>query len=247
MEGTFFGSQIVPDQMQVVNPALVLILIPLFDRIFYPFLTKLHILENPLFRMCIGGLLAGLAFISAGILELILEMNYPEFPGKHEATINIVNTLPCEVTIYNPFNTKDKLDSGKLFRYRNIYAVNASEYNVSLEYPQTCGNFQFKQTRSELSIWAIEYQVINFILTTSFRGMRIIWACLFQSDTVIIGIDENNEITLHFADPVDFAKYLSGKPIIRYTKFSVLFNIKCCFKILGFFTFRTPTCCTIYQ
>jgi dipeptide/tripeptide permease len=32
---------IMPDQMQVVNPALILILLPLFNYVIYPLFTKL--------------------------------------------------------------------------------------------------------------------------------------------------------------------------------------------------------------
>ncbi len=35
------GSYIIkPDQMQLVNPAFILILIPLFDTVIYPFFAK---------------------------------------------------------------------------------------------------------------------------------------------------------------------------------------------------------------
>ena len=41
MNGSLGGGQFIkPDQMQVTNPVLVLILLPLFDRIIYPFLAK---------------------------------------------------------------------------------------------------------------------------------------------------------------------------------------------------------------
>ena len=38
MNGFTFGWQILPDQMQVANPILILALIPLFDYVVYPFL-----------------------------------------------------------------------------------------------------------------------------------------------------------------------------------------------------------------
>ena len=36
MNGYTFGHQILPDQMQVANPILILTLIPLFDYVLYP-------------------------------------------------------------------------------------------------------------------------------------------------------------------------------------------------------------------
>lgn len=40
MDGYTFGFQILPDQMQVANPILILTLIPLFDYVIYPLLGQ---------------------------------------------------------------------------------------------------------------------------------------------------------------------------------------------------------------
>ena len=40
MDGYTFGFQILPDQMQVANPILILTLIPLFDYVVYPLLGE---------------------------------------------------------------------------------------------------------------------------------------------------------------------------------------------------------------
>ena len=42
MNGYTFGHQILPDQMQVANPILILTLIPLFDYVVYPLLGWLN-------------------------------------------------------------------------------------------------------------------------------------------------------------------------------------------------------------
>lgn len=159
MEATILGAQIVPDQVQVVNPALVLLLIPFFDRIFYPYLTKHNILENPLYRMAIGGLIAGMAFLSAGILELILEKNYPYVPAKEEATINFINTLPCSLELYNPFNAIQIINSTELFSYRNIFSLNYTKYKVNIHVPDHCGQYHFRQSSISRTIFAAERQV----------------------------------------------------------------------------------------
>lgn len=67
MDGNILGVQIVPDQMQVINPAMVLVLIPMFDKLLYPSCEKINFLKNSLHRMALGGMAAGLAFI-AGLL-----------------------------------------------------------------------------------------------------------------------------------------------------------------------------------
>ena len=40
MNGDTFGFTILPDQMQVANPVLILLFIPLFDYVIYPTLCK---------------------------------------------------------------------------------------------------------------------------------------------------------------------------------------------------------------
>ena len=57
MNGALGSTTIKPDQMQVVNPILVLFMIPAFDRIIYPAFAKCGLLVKPLQRMCAGGFL----------------------------------------------------------------------------------------------------------------------------------------------------------------------------------------------
>lgn len=135
MDGNVFGVQIVPDQMQVVNPAMVLILIPFFDKVLNP----REYLENPLHRMAIGGIVAGLAFLSAGILELVLERTYPDVPDKNEAFFNFINTLPCDVTVRNPINTLKTIPSGALYKFEDRDVTNATQYKLEIEAPERCG------------------------------------------------------------------------------------------------------------
>ncbi|KAF5306062.1 hypothetical protein FQA39_LY09040 [Lamprigera yunnana] len=210
MDGSIFGTQILPDQMQVVNPAIVLVLIPLFDRCFYPFLHKIQILQCPLHRMAIGGIIAGTAFLSAGALELVLETTYPELPGKNMASINFINTLPCTLTIINPFNDKQTLYEGKKFSFQDIHAHNNTSYDISVEAPLNCGDLHLNKRRFDQKIVAIEYQVIIAYYTMFFE-IRI----SFKIDTILVGINEINEIVTYMTDPIDFKKSLSGKPRIR--------------------------------
>lgn len=165
MMDKFLGLQILPDQMQVINPALVLFLIPVFDRILYPCLIKHRLLENPLHRMAVGGIIAGLAFLTAGVVELILERNYPVFPGKHHAAINFVNSLPCDITIYSPFASRQHLNASERYVFSNIEAHGSTIYNVSIEADSKyCGNVEFTKDNYMLTVLAVEYQVRKLFL-----------------------------------------------------------------------------------
>lgn len=60
------------DQIQMVGAPFVLILIPLFETIFYPLLRRVGI-QRPLQKMTIGGIFSALAFAFAGVLQLYIE------------------------------------------------------------------------------------------------------------------------------------------------------------------------------
>lgn len=57
-----------PDQMQVINPLLVLLFIPFFEAAVYPLLAKIGI-RKPLQKISLGGFLAALAFILSAVVQ----------------------------------------------------------------------------------------------------------------------------------------------------------------------------------
>ncbi|XP_017780853.1 PREDICTED: solute carrier family 15 member 2-like [Nicrophorus vespilloides] len=206
MNGFIWGLQIVPDQMQVINPALVLFLIPFFDKFLYPLLSRRNCLDNHLHRMAVGGLIAGLAFICAGFLELILERNYPKMPGNNRASVNFVNTLPCDVDVKNPFNGFLHLNSTERYRFEDIPAHNNSQYNITVYVPTECGFLKSPEGPHEVPLIAIEHQI----------------------DSVILAVDKNYQIVNYLIDPIEFRRSLSGKPRMRIVLLKMsddLFNI----------------------
>lgn len=74
MNGEIGNFVLQPDQMQVVNPLLVLTFIPLFEICIYPLLNKIG-LRTPLRKLTIGGLLASLSFVVSALVELELEVH----------------------------------------------------------------------------------------------------------------------------------------------------------------------------
>ena len=64
-----------PDQVETLNPLLIVTLIPLFEATLFPFLKYLKIPFSPLRRMTAGLLLAGLSFIVSGIVQLKIEVS----------------------------------------------------------------------------------------------------------------------------------------------------------------------------
>ena len=62
-----------PDQMQIVNALLILVMIPLFDQILYPLLTRMRIRMRPLRKMVAGMVLTGAAFLIAAWLQISID------------------------------------------------------------------------------------------------------------------------------------------------------------------------------
>ena len=117
------GSYIIkPDQMQLFNPAFILILIPLFDQIVYPLFAKINFLNKPLQRMVTGGVLTGCAYFISGFLELqlavgilftlailkrsvtiyfgfFLQQTYGKIPAIGESHAHVMNLLPCDLSL----------------------------------------------------------------------------------------------------------------------------------------------------
>ncbi|ALC48232.1 yin [Drosophila busckii] len=97
MNGDIWGGfQIKPDQMQVINPLLILAFIPLFDYLLYPLLARIGI-YRPLQKLSLGLLLAAVGFFLSAAVELQLEQLGPEAaPASPEiAHLRLYNGMPC--------------------------------------------------------------------------------------------------------------------------------------------------------
>merc|ERR1719422_1906179 len=94
------GSTIIkPDQMQIVNPLLILALIPLFDQLIYPMFAKINFLKKPLQRIAVGGILTAFSFFVSGFLELKIEKTYEVIPKLGESHLHVMNTINCPIVV----------------------------------------------------------------------------------------------------------------------------------------------------
>lgn len=75
MNGDIGFYTITPDQMIALNPAFVIITLPICNYLIYPLLLKLQI-KSLLQKMTIGGLLAVVASIVAAFVEKEIETNF---------------------------------------------------------------------------------------------------------------------------------------------------------------------------
>ncbi|XP_029170893.1 peptide transporter family 1-like isoform X2 [Nylanderia fulva] len=99
MDGQIGSFVLLPDQLQAVNPLLIIIFIPIFETCIYPVFEKIHIINTPLKKLVVGGFLASVAFIAAGLVEMEIEKTYPKLPSEGLTQIRIFNTMNCPVSL----------------------------------------------------------------------------------------------------------------------------------------------------
>ena len=73
MSGAMGSISMVPEQMQAVNPILIVVLVPLFDRILYPWLRTKGYTVLPLPRMRVGMVFASLSFLCSYLVQLKID------------------------------------------------------------------------------------------------------------------------------------------------------------------------------
>ncbi|KAK9523816.1 hypothetical protein VZT92_017705 [Zoarces viviparus] len=91
MDGNFGFLIIQPDQMQTVNPILILVLVPIVESAIYPLISKCKINFTPLRRMTVGMLFAALAFIAAALVQIQIDETLPKFPSSTEGQVKFIN------------------------------------------------------------------------------------------------------------------------------------------------------------
>ncbi|XP_055593305.1 peptide transporter family 1-like [Uranotaenia lowii] len=132
MDGDLGFWTIKPDQMQVINPLLILVFIPLYEIAFYPLLSLIGI-RRPLQKLTLGGIFAGLAFIISFIVEIQLEETYAVIPKAGESQLRIFNGLNCNYTVTTniPDHTTIVLEGMKMFEEKYIGVQGKKSFTYS--------------------------------------------------------------------------------------------------------------------
>lgn len=91
MNGNIGFYTILPDQIPLFTPLLLLAFIPLFDTVIYPLLSKIGI-RRPLQRMVFGGLAAALAFLCSALVQFQID-------NGSEKTVNMLWLVPQYISL----------------------------------------------------------------------------------------------------------------------------------------------------
>ncbi|XP_063560170.1 solute carrier family 15 member 2 isoform X4 [Gorilla gorilla gorilla] len=135
----FFVLQ--PDQMQVLNPLLVLIFIPLFDFVIYRLVSKCGINFSSLRKMAVGMILACLAFAVAAAVEIKINEMAPAQSGPQEVFLQVLNLADDEVkvTVVGNENNSLLIESIKSFQKTPYYSklhlkTKSQDFHFHLKY-----------------------------------------------------------------------------------------------------------------
>lgn len=148
--GNFFT--ILPDMMQLVNPLLILIFIPLFNYYIYPALGKIGLLKSPLQRIAAGGMMASISFIITALIALILENTYPVLPSEGKGQLRVYNVLPCDLTL-----KAEQLNNGNEIKipqldfatfYLSLKDVNNYDYAINGNCYTSSGSFKVMEANA---------------------------------------------------------------------------------------------------
>uniref|UniRef100_A0A8C1EN41 Solute carrier family 15 member 1b n=1 Tax=Cyprinus carpio carpio TaxID=630221 RepID=A0A8C1EN41_CYPCA len=161
MDGNFGAFIIQPDQMQIVNPILIVIMVPIMDSAVYPLIKKCHINFTPLRRMTVGMLLAALAFVAAALLQIQIDQTMPNFPSSSQIQVKFLNlentSVPVEVEGQEPFavpgfDVSSNNDTSNLNTIQDIEPNGIHmAWQVIQYFLMTCGEVVFSVTGLDFS------------------------------------------------------------------------------------------------
>ncbi|XP_068124060.1 solute carrier family 15 member 1 isoform X2 [Hyperolius riggenbachi] len=114
MDGNFGAIQIQPDQMQTVNPILIIVLVPIVDIAVYPLIKKCKLNFTPLRRMTVGMFFAAMAFVVAAVVQIEIDKTLPKFPANNQIQVKVINLGSQNMSVSYSDNAVPGLDLAPL-------------------------------------------------------------------------------------------------------------------------------------
>uniref|UniRef100_A0A8C4Z6H7 Solute carrier family 15 member 1a n=1 Tax=Gadus morhua TaxID=8049 RepID=A0A8C4Z6H7_GADMO len=175
MDGNFGLLVLQPDQMQTVNPILILTLVPIMDSVVYPLIRKCGLNFTPLKRMTVGMFLAAMAFVAAALVQIEIDKTLPVFPSGVQSQLKTINlgrdpmTLTLSQTVFTIESGGESCKYSREFGFGSSYTliipssftfgpdvnIKPNSVHMALQIPQyfliTAGEVVFSVTGLEFS------------------------------------------------------------------------------------------------
>ncbi|XP_034642298.1 solute carrier family 15 member 2 isoform X1 [Trachemys scripta elegans] len=157
MNADFGGIVFKPDQMQFLNPLLILIFIPIFDVGIYPLINMCRFNFTPIRKMATGMILAGLAFAAAAIVDVKINETTMPSPVPKESFIQVLNLANDDIHVkiqgqdlfQQPIGAfQDPAEYSKLM-------LNGAQQNLGFELQSQGSVSTFYHTMQEKSVYSL--------------------------------------------------------------------------------------------
>ncbi|XP_050303284.1 peptide transporter family 1-like [Anthonomus grandis grandis] len=149
---------IIPDQMQVLNPVLACLLIPLLNYVIYPLFKKCNFLRTPLKKMVVGGMLAAVSFFMSAVIALIVESTFPVPPGTGEAQLRIYDVTDCSYQFTSTHSNLPKVNISEGYYVNKHVYMTGSRIMINFTFtPATdsCDSQTYSLTMKEQTAYGI--------------------------------------------------------------------------------------------
>lgn len=164
-----------PDQMQMLNPLLILIFVPIFDLIIYPLVGRCRINITPLRKMAVGMIFAALAFVAATLVEVNVVKTVVNPAPAGKCLLQVYNLAGDEVTV--------KIPDGNLFLDPLHHLQDPAGYEtLTLSSPvqQLQVELDVKGSSSRCYVTLHEEEAYSLILHTDNHGIH----CKLGTDNI---------------------------------------------------------------
>nr|XP_056717668.1 solute carrier family 15 member 1-like [Euleptes europaea] len=219
MDGDFGSVQIQPDQMQTVNPILIVIMLPVVDMAIYPLINKCCFNFTPLRKMTVGLLLAALAFIVAAVVQIEIDKTLPTFPELGESQIKVINLGNSNATVHFNTGTSVNVTSLKSTGYLSFDTADLNYINVTYGTETRSNQFAFvgkeRHTLEITNVAGIQAELLVDGLTVKpEQGNNKIRFINSLNSTINITMDGINFGELMYFSATNYSSFQRGvKPI----------------------------------
>ncbi|XP_071426515.1 solute carrier family 15 member 1-like [Pithys albifrons albifrons] len=206
MNGVLKGPLVIkPDQMQIVNPILIVIVVPIVDSVVYPLIKKCKINFTPLKKMTVGMFLASMAFVAAAIVQVQIDKTYPVFPGAGQTQIRLMNLgyFPATVQFHPQLQKVDvaSMDATgyMTFKTSELQSLNVVSgivnHNQSLKDLQ--GGKRYTFAFQPLGLTMPHNLMLDNVTSKPEEGNNLVRFINAHAPTVNVSMDENIQVVPH--------------------------------------------------
>ncbi|KAM4683487.1 solute carrier family 15 member 1 [Amazona ochrocephala] len=240
MDGNFGSIQIQPDQMQTVNPILIIIMVPVVDAVIYPLIKKCKINFTPLRKITVGMFLASLAFVAAALVQVQIDKTLPVFPAAGQSQIKVINLgtddviVQFEPQLQNVTVTSMESTGYMTFETSQLQSLNIASgnktKNETIEFPgQNRHTLGIKTTEKEI----ITKWLLDNVTSKPEEGNNLIRFINNLPDDINITMEDTSFGTVMSLSASNYASFSGGrKDIIKATTNSTTCSVTS--KVFGF-------------